>query len=265
MVLLMHGYNNTQDQASAAFNRFVQLQQNTRTLNANLVGVYWPGANWEGGLFYMQAIGKVLQVAPALAQDLYQAAQARGYLKIDIVAHSLGSRLALETVRQLLLIKQTDLSLGGLVIGQVAFMAGAVSTAYLEDLAQLRASISGYQSTMSLYSEDDTVLHWAFPLGESFAGEGFFPVALGRKQWFGATFLSPAIQQLRNNSANHGDYWGADSKNTKAEQFAADSVGDFMSLGPPVPRIAPQRSTAPAPATLARSTPGGRSTPSRSL
>src|SRR5579863_5109706 len=126
LLLLIHGYNNSQVEASAAFNRFLQLQQNTRTITANLVGVFWPGYNWEGPLYYMQSIGQAELVAPNLAQDLYKAAQIRKYLKIDIVAHSLGCRLALETIKQLLQIKQTDPSLGGLVIGQVAFMAGAV-------------------------------------------------------------------------------------------------------------------------------------------
>jgi pimeloyl-ACP methyl ester carboxylesterase len=263
LVLLIHGYNNTQEAASASFSRFLSLQQNTRNVNANLVGVYWPGANWEGPFYYMQSIGKVLQVAPILAQDLYQAARARGFLKIDIVAHSLGARLALETVKQLLLLKQTDPALGGLVIGQVAFMAGAVPTDYLEKLAYLRNAISSYQSTMSLFSENDIVLHWAFPLGQSAAGEGFFPVALGRKQWFGDSFLSPLPKQVRNVGAGHGDYWGGDSKKIKNEQFAADTVGNFLSLGSPLSRVTAQRDLAYVRDTPDRSTPVGRSLPSR--
>ena len=187
LLLLIHGYNNTQAEASASYSLFSTLQNQLGTVTANLAGVYWPGSNWEGAAYYMQAIGQSLKVAPDLANDLYRAAQARKYLKIDIIAHSLGCRLALETIKQLLIIKNTDPSLGGLVIGQVVFMAGAVPTAYLEDINKLRPALSAFNSTLSLYSQDDMVLHWAFPVGESLAGEGFFPVALGRKNWSGGS------------------------------------------------------------------------------
>ncbi|WP_192825301.1 alpha/beta hydrolase [Rufibacter sp. LB8] len=127
-VLFIHGYNNDQRDASAAYTRFMGLLGSPAGPNARVVGVYWPGHNWEGALFYMQAIGKAKEVAPKLAQDLYTQARNRGYLKVDIVAHSLGCRLTLETVREILALRRRDgerhILPACLVVGKVVFMAG---------------------------------------------------------------------------------------------------------------------------------------------
>ncbi|MES2455540.1 MAG: alpha/beta hydrolase [Bacteroidota bacterium] len=237
LVLLVHGYNNDVQDASDAFKRFLSLQQSSRTIGANLVGVYWPGANWSGPLYYMAAVSQAKKVAVTFARDLYeQAIKGGNYLKVDFVAHSLGCRLTLETIKELVRIKQNNPSLGGLVLGRVVFMAGAVPTRYLDDLQFLRGAITAFGGTMSLFSEDDLVLHWAFPAGQTAAWEGFFPVALGRKKWSGDNFLAPPIQQIRNPNAGHGDYWGGDDDHLDRKAFAAGKVAEFIQIGEQLPR-----------------------------
>jgi len=175
ILFLIHGYNNDQPDASSAFNSFAELQMELGAVRANLVGVYWPGDNWENGAYYMQAIGKVKALAPRFARDIRAAAAARGYLRIEIIAHSLGCRLALEVLREL-----ADNPSPALVIGKIIFMAAAVPTFYFREGRPLRAAYAMIEGSKSLYSEADRVLHWAFPLGQSLMGEGFFPTALGR-------------------------------------------------------------------------------------
>lgn len=260
VVLLLHGYNNDLEDASAAYTRFQGLLGEVR---ANVVGVFWPGDNWEGPLYYMRAIGQAQKVAPLLAGDLHTAAWARGHYRIDIVAHSLGSRLALETIRELLDRLRTY-PVPGLTIGRIVFMAGAVPTHYLEvgpgSPRSLRGAIGALEAAMSLYSEDDRVLHYAFPLGQSAAREGFLPVALGRRGWPGGALLTPALRQERNQGAGHSDYWGGGSKNEQALGQAARYVRGFIDLGVPQVRELEPRGLAERPSSPGREITGRKVT-----
>jgi pimeloyl-ACP methyl ester carboxylesterase len=244
VVLMIHGYNNDQLQASASYTNFLAHLRVQGRVTANLVGIYWPGANWEGALYYMQALGQAKKTAPVLASNLYQIAQAKGYLQIDIVTHSLGGRLALETIKEILLLRQQGPS--PLVIGKITMMAGAVPVSYLEQTAELQPTLPAFQGTQSLYSLQDLVLHWAFPPGETAAGEGFFPTALGRNKWPESSQYAPGMDQQENKKANHGDYWGPESSTNRTETFAATEVYNFLSIGTTVSRATPARTVAAA-------------------
>ena len=262
---MMHGYNNTQQAASDSYYHFLANLGVNGSVSRSLVGIYWPGANWEGGLYYMQALGQAKATALVLAKSLYQIAQAKGYLTIDIVTHSLGARLALETVKAMLALQQTEGSPSPLVIGRITMMAGAVPVAYLAQSNELQMSLPPFRSTQSLYSLQDMVLHWAFPAGETAAGEGFFPVALGRKKWAGGSVLVPNMNQQENVGANHGDYWGADSKNTVAETFAANQVYNFLDIGPGGIRQVSARVLPIVAINRTRTTISGRTLPVRTM
>jgi hypothetical protein len=266
VVLLIHGYNNTLEDATVAYNNFLKLQSTISPVTANLVGVYWPGSNWEGAVYYMQAIPQAEKVAVNLARDLYNAAKLMTYLKFDIIAHSLGCRFTIETIRQLLIIKQSDPTLSGLRIGQVAFMAGAVPRHFLEDVNRLRDAINEFNGTLSLFSENDRVLKYAFPIGESVAGERLFPIALGRREWPNSDFLATPMIQKRNNGADHGDYWSGGSRRPDVQAYAASCVRNFMPfLGGLPDRTIDERATATIAEPLTRSTPVSRETPSRNI
>jgi hypothetical protein len=266
VVLLIHGYNNNQQEASDAYNNFVtHLKGTDRTVTANLIGVYWPGSNWEGALYYMQALGQVKKVAPVLANGLYQIGKAKNYLKVNIVTHSLGGRLALETIKQILALKQADPNPPALVIGKISMMAAAVPVAYLEDSTELQATLPAFNATQSLFSLQDVVLHWAFPAGQTAAGQGFFPVALGRKRWSGGGQLIPQMAQVEDRGANHGDYWGMASRSKATETVAAEAIYNFQAIGPSVSRIITVRSVASAPDAAARTTADARVIPVRGL
>ncbi|MCW4470246.1 alpha/beta hydrolase [Flavobacterium sp. MFBS3-15] len=241
LVLLIHGYNNDQDDALGAYRRFVECIKKNSSVNANLLQVFWPGSSWQGALYYMQAISQAKKVAPKLARDLCNAAKVMGYLKVDFVAHSLGCRLTLETMKALEEIRSSQGNLNGLVIGKVVFMAGAVPTKYISTGQQLRNALQAFHSALSLYSRKDIVLHYAFPAGQTAAGEGFFPIALGRANWTEGGSLYPPVLQKENRDAGHSDYWGKSDENLEKKEFAASEASKFLNLGALLPRIPDSR------------------------
>jgi len=245
LLLYVHGYNNDEAEASVSYNEFQTLQNRLGGLSANIVGILWPGASWSGELFYMKAISQAEKVGAKLAKQLHTQAKSSGYLKLDIVAHSLGNRLMLETIKALINLLKTDPA--PIFFGQMALMAAAVPVRYLEANKQLNAAINAFSSSLNLYSNSDNVLHFAFPAGQSAAGQGFFPVALGRKQWLGAQFSVPSMRQVENVGYGHGDYWGGRSDEVDINKHAAKKVRDFM---PHIGKL-PQR-VIDAPVSLSR-------------
>lgn len=248
VVLLLHGFNTNERDASASYERFMRLQQELGMVTGNVVGVYWPGDNWEGPLYYMKAVGQAQRAATYLAGDLHLAAELAGVYRIDIVAHSLGTRLALETIRELRA-RLDSHPVPGLKIGRIVFLASAVPTHYLEvDPASprpLEGAIAAVEAALNLYSEADRVLHLAFPPGQTAAGEGFLPTALGRREWAAGRLRTPPLEQRRNPGADHSDYWGGTSRNERALREAARAVRDFIALGPPAARQVPVREIEP--------------------
>ncbi len=126
-------------------------------------------------------------------------------MEVSLVGHSLGCRVVLE-----LLALWTGGMPPNIRLGTVALMA-AVVVRHVDQGGQLRAAATLSDDTLVLHSEGDAVLHRAFPLGETAAGESFFPIAVGRfggplqtwKQHFPmATAAAKAY--------GHGSYWPGD-------------------------------------------------------
>lgn len=253
VILLIHGYNNDRDSATASYRGAAALQQQLGGFPGKLVAVYWPGDNWENFAFYMQSIGHAVDTAAALARELRKAARSFGLLRISIAAHSMGCRVAFELLREL------HNSHENIVVERLAIMAAAVPTFSLEPPGSrarpLRAAFDKYlpsPEVLSLFSGADPVLRFAFPLGQSLAGEGLFPVALGHSQWNGTGAMhSPPLTQAENRGARHGDYW----KGT----FAQQKVTAFLNASAAPPRVV--ASSAPP----ARVTEPPRETPARAI
>lgn len=270
VVLLIHGYNNDEPDAQIAYEGFDRLQRELGGIQeqqpvagGRIVEVYWPGdANWGvcSFLYYMGSIAKALESARLLAEALRTAADARGFLNVDMVAHSMGCRLALEVLKQLELVPNVR-------VGRMVFMAAAVATEMLEPEPDAHGLRRAYDHVLadgavSLYSRDDMVLAIAFPLGQTLApgNEGFLPTAIGHALWSGVK-VPPGLQhrQYNNDGAGHSDYWGwRGQTRDKQGKFANAHIQTFLSLGAEVTRTINERST------LSRSGNAGRSTPEAS-
>ena len=95
-------------------------------------------------------------------------------MQIVLVAHSLGNRLSLEMIADLL--AQPKRAWGR--IEGFVLMAAAVIVGNVDVQGRLYPAARSVL-TQNVFSEADNVLHWAFPPGETAALEGVFPQAVG--------------------------------------------------------------------------------------
>lgn len=248
-VVLIHGFNNHYGEAGTAYYSF-RFRQYERAnpqlvppaLEKILADLFWPGdAAW--GLFdlldflvYPTAVGTAKSAARPLADHLRSMPNLR---IVHFVAHSLGCRLALETIDNL---RQE----GGPTVGRVCLMAAAVPVFKVRPGGSLAQAMEHAGAVRILYSSDDSVLRYAFPPGQTLAGsdEGVFPVALGLHR--PPPGIAGRIDPVVIDSAGHSDYWG-DSGRPPAS-LAADRIAEFFRFGSQERTIA-ERTSGAAPRT----------------
>lgn len=246
LLVLVHGYNNHEQEASEAYACARRRQKSRlatpplqRALDNMLGDAFWPGdAEWAGALdrldflYYSTAVG----VAPAAGQALAHHLRRRSdVLVVHFLAHSLGCRVVLETLRALAVE-------GGPKVGKVCLMAAAVPTYMTCPGGDLYGALTLPQALRVLYSPADTVLAGAFPPGQMLAGEGFLPTAVGR---YGDVPLhSGAVERDHIAGARHGDYWG--SNHNLACSLSEASVADFFRFDGLSSRSLRQRPMPPA-------------------
>lgn len=206
VVLLVHGYNDTEDAARRAYRAFAAdvaaLGPTAQALLADVARLYWPG---DAALGPLSFLSYPFEIAPATesAEKLTAYLRTLGGpggtpMELFFVSHSLGNRLLLEVLDRLAASPAPSVHVAAAVL-----MAAAVPVGMVGEDGALRPGAALPGTTLALYSRDDMVLHWAFPLGETVAGEGFFPTAVGR---FGQP---PGVWTERQELAGdgHGDYW----------------------------------------------------------
>lgn len=108
-------------------------------------------------------------------------------------------------------------------------MAAAVPVFKVQPGGRLAQAMEHAGTVRILYSGDDAVLRYAFPPGQTLAGndEGVFPAALGLHR--PPPGVAGRIDPVVVNGASHSDYWG-DSERPPAS-LAADRVADFFRFG----------------------------------
>jgi len=217
--LFIHGYNNNQKEADGSFDALSNdLNAISPATDFGLFGFYWPGDTHIkiiSALSYPVELGPAKDSATRLFEFLRGLSGPGGTpMVVRIVAHSLGCRLTLELLQRFLQSMQQI----QVVFGSISLMAAAVPVGKAQRDGEFGAAIQAVKS-QALYSTVDRVLQLAFPLGETAAGDGFFPQAVGR-HGNPAIWSGPA---LRMNYA-HGDYWSG--------KESASAVAAF--LGAPV-------------------------------
>lgn len=228
-VVLVHGFNNHEGEAGTAYFGFRNRQYLRAfptlippALEEILADLFWPGdAAW--GLFdlvdflvYPAAVGTAREAAPRLARHLRSMPN---LLTVHFVGHSLGCRLVLETI--------ADLARnGGPHVGKVCLMAAAVPIFKVQEDGPLADAMTYAEQVGILYSDNDPVLRYAFPPGQTLArgDEGFFPTALGL---YGPVPGVPGkLDPFHIGGARHGDYWGNSQKPPSG--LAADRIAEFF-------------------------------------
>jgi pimeloyl-ACP methyl ester carboxylesterase len=252
VLILIHGYNNSRTDALNSYSQFLDnLKKKFGTQTGQVAEFHWPGDEPNkiiSTLSYPNQIKPAIDSAKELASFL-AGLQRAGPMVINLVGHSLGCRVIME-----LLAHWTGGLPPGIFIGAIILMAAAVKVKAVDEGGALRAAAVLTLKNPVLYSKGDPVLQWAFPMGETAAGEGFFPTAVGRtggppNTWHISTPMSHDGQAYV-----HGSYWPGDESSTAA----AFALGGAPASKTPENVIV---STAP----LAENITAMRSIPSRSL
>lgn len=252
LLVLVHGFNNHRAEAQEAYAAFRMRQRPPEAAAAGrfealLADVFWPGdADYAGAsdlldfLVYPATIPTARQVAVELCNYLRSRTDV---LQLSFVGHSMGCRVVLETIRLLR-------AAGHAVpIRRLCLMAAAVRTTAVLPGGELEPALRAADQVLVLHSAADLVLSVAFPLGQTLAGDGFMPEAVGLH---GAVARTPGRVDARPvEGAAHGDYWGRTP--TAASAQAAAALQGFLGIGE-AGRELPTRALAQRPAPPARPT-----------
>jgi pimeloyl-ACP methyl ester carboxylesterase len=177
ILLLVHGFNDTAEQAAAAYQQMIDLLQ-PDLLQMNepdaIVCFQWPGDYAMGPLEqadflgYPEDISRARQAAPVLLTYLRElCAIKRAGFKISIIAHSMGCRLILEMLNGCRALP--------LPIAVIALMAAAVPVSLVDNQwtgnggPYLVGTDAMTRAMLKFTSKGDWVLWAAFPAGESLA------------------------------------------------------------------------------------------------
>ena len=243
VVVFVHGYNVDRKSATSEYER---LREDLRELagrdsRLTILELFWPGylskgvAPDEQSVFSPATYPFHVRRVPAIGQGLASFLEPlRGLsgepLRIVIVAHSLGCRLVLEALAQFTPNQRRRFS-------GMCLMAAAVPQHHLADqLDRLRQAATIPVKRVVLYSENDSILRRYFPGGQTLAGDGFFPEAVGlrgspKDYWRGPN------TETHDTGLDHGDYFrGATALSNGPSQSAA-AIGGM--LGYPAARRPP--------------------------
>ncbi len=244
LILLIHGYNVTLNEARESYASFLNPnydQDRVRSLPPNawsayvdtLSGdtldsfsrwgeiclVFWPASVWGpiiSALAFPPELNLAVESAPVLASVL-QALPRIPQPQIALICHSMGNRIALEMLNP------------AIPCRAICMMAAAVAVQMVTGSVQpdFRSTIAAIEKKMVLYSSSDLVLGDFFALGEALAGEGRGLVAVGSdgdppNVWTDTSNMYPY---------GHTDYWSAIGD--RAGTTSRDVVLNFLSTTMP--------------------------------
>jgi predicted alpha/beta hydrolase family esterase len=264
--LLVHGFNNDENQAKVRYQAF-------RERVAQFIGddaeriweLYWPG--------YENVISQPLRkhLLPALAQNLYTATnyhkqvpkairfgkilgryllQLRAQFhptEVVLIGHSLGCRLILEAMAAMQSSRAERSRVPAILL-----MAGAVPVEHLRLSGNLDAAVRFPERRIALYSRRDTVLRWAFPEGQRLSGDGAY-----RAEALGLNGAPRECWTARDQTMlKHGEYWASKSTTPNVVRLFGKSMPHALPYTEIVPRTIASPSPLPEWRTTRRSVGG---------
>lgn len=154
VVFLLHGYNVDLKDGKDKLLQFAESLPSMK--DAALVATLWPGDHWLGAFSYpfewRDAWDTSAQFARFIGDNL------RRDVPLSFVTHSLGARVAMDTVRKICQI--------GFRIEQICLMAPAIDDDSLSDFRVYRRATNHSRRVSVLSSVEDEVLKFAYPVGD---------------------------------------------------------------------------------------------------
>jgi esterase/lipase superfamily enzyme len=249
-VLLIHGYNNSEDDARTSYSRVF-----LRTLS-DVAYFFWPGDARGGRLASAASYPFQIRSARDSAQRLFTYLSglfgpAGTPATIDLVAHSLGCRLVAELLHEFL----GGTPGAGPRLGTVVLMAAAVPVDLLEAGQPLCRAMRRAQRAAMFHSLADSVLRDYFPPGQDAAYRFGIEVASYRRA-VGRYGEPTSLTSFRfQQTLGHSDYWPS--------RDVARQVAGLLGIAGP--RTTPTRPAGSSRSILTAPPPQSRSLPSRSL
>jgi hypothetical protein len=236
IILLVHGYNNDKAQAEESYAALTKhVPDDQPQLRDQIWMFFWPSyveritgesvdestslsmrhstAGTESNIVlsiptYSQQVLKARDVGRELGRYLRGLERSENLpTEIVFVAHSLGCRVVLEALRELLAQSTTQDTRAR--VPCMCLMAAAVPTFMVEDGERLGSAAELPQMSYILHSRADLVLRVAFPFGQGAASlldldgaEGWLPEAVGRNGHPLGVWLRRA-----NTGLGHSEYW----------------------------------------------------------
>ena len=211
LTVLVHGYNNTEEAASASYRQFLQnaaLESSGRA--GHVCEFYWPGdtGTMASAFSYSAQIQRAIRSGEVLQQHLARTFENRP-LDLTFIAHSLGSRVVLEFLRE-----SAAKGRPRLHRIRLCLMAAAVPVELVYVGGRLHRAASGRPEASILFSNVDEALGWAFSAGQAMAGERSRE-AVGRYggpplAWRTSANMTPYA---------HGDYWRRTESASEAKRL----------------------------------------------
>jgi hypothetical protein len=236
--LIVHGYNNDPEDAGKSYSAFYrELDGLLHSYQVDhLWEVYWPGyvpvkprkiQSAVTSLTYAHQVLKAPDVGKALADHIVAVP---GLREVQFIAHSLGCRVVLETLKHL-----RNAAAGGhqISITAICLMAAAVPVGSVDSGASLESAAKFAAKHYILYSPADRVLKWFFRPGQFFAPANQWSQAVGR---FGRpeSCWTNKWQNVVNTGLDHGEYYSGRSALSIGPSRTAPSLARMF--GHPLPR-----------------------------
>jgi hypothetical protein len=234
ITFLLHGFNvNRKD----GIDGLLRLATHLPSVQAGaVVAVLWPGDHWVGAVSYPFENRDADDTAAELAKFIDE--YIRSDTPLSFATHSLGARVAMGALSRL-----RD---KGYSAEHVCLMAAAIDDYSLASPDDYRLAVEGVGRVAVLYSVEDEVLRFAYPLGDVLQSFVFFwresfGLALGYhgpKPAAGGAHPVPSNvlhkEAPEHRNSDHGDYIPAPVPNP--EQLSAARFADEVLAGHPNPR-----------------------------
>lgn len=160
LTFLLHGFAVNERKGRISLRNFAELlRADLSALDGDVIALLWPGDDRLSPITYSLEERDADTTARMLTQLIVRTL--RPVRPVNFIAHSLGCRVVLETMRQL--------QVQGLRAEQVVLMAGAVDADALAQSPRYREAVRAAKRVAVLSSRRDRVLKVAFPVGDFLA------------------------------------------------------------------------------------------------